>query len=176
MLNGKSIHLRVVRESDVDRVYAFHLDIANRGEYFPIGVMSEPAFRSSFQETGFWQEKEGMLLIVNDAGDILGHIEFFHTVNYLDELELSYQLYSHEHEGQGIVTEAVRLMTGYLFDRKKNNRIRLVIHPDNLASKRVGEKCGFKFEGIARGAWFHRGQSQDVEVHALLRDDYYDSK
>lgn len=173
MLKGKGIHLRVVRESDLDRLYAFHLDIANRGDYYPVGVMSEPAFKSRFQQTGFWEDKEGTLLIINDAGDILGHIEFFHTVSYLDELELSYQLYSSEHYGQGIITEAVKLITGYLFDRKKNNRIRLVIHPDNLASKRVAEKCGFQYEGTARGAWFHRGQNRDVEIYALLREDYY---
>jgi RimJ/RimL family protein N-acetyltransferase len=164
-----------VRETDLDRLYEFHQDIANRGEYFPIGVVSEPAFKRAFHETGFWQDKEGMLLIVSDTDEILGHIEFFITVAYLDELELSYHIYSQEHHGKGIATDAVKLMTGYLFDRKKNNRIRLIIHPDNLASKRIAEKCGYRFEGVARGAWFHEGRSKDVEVHAILRADHYQS-
>ena len=134
--------------------------------------MAEPVFRRKFQETGFWQDAEGMLLIVNETDELLGHIEFFPTVAYLDELELSYQLYSLDHHGQGITTEAVRLLTGYLFDRKKHNRIRLIIHPDNLASRRVAEKCGYQYEGLARGAWFHRGRSQDVAVYAQLRADH----
>ncbi|MAS38253.1 MAG: hypothetical protein CL610_29925 [Anaerolineaceae bacterium] len=117
-----------------------------------------------------------MLLIVNDADEILGHIEFFETVAYLDELELSYQIYSEAHRGQGIATEAVMLLTGYLFDRMKHNRIRLIIHPDNLASKRIAEKCGYQYEGVARGAWFNRGRSQDVEVYALVREDHYRTK
>jgi len=175
MLQGDVIRLRTVREGDLERLYAFHQDIANRGAYFPVGVMAEPVFKRRFQETGFWQEKDGMLLIVSETDEILGHIEFFQTVSYLDELELSYHVYTGEHRGKGVASDAVRLMTGYLFDRKKNNRIRLIIHPDNHASKRVAEKCGYAYEGVARGAWFHRGRSRDVEVYALLREDYYQS-
>lgn len=172
MLNGESITLRPVRETDLGELYEFHQDIENRGPYFPIGVLPEPVFRRKFSKTGFWQDDEGMLLMVDDNDDILGHIEFFRTVSYLDELELSYHVYSAEHSGKGIATESVRLMTGYLFDRLKHNRIRLIIHPDNDASKRVAEKCGYQYEGIHRGAWFHQGRNQDVEVYALLRDEY----
>jgi len=173
MLRGNVIRLRTVRESDLDRLYEFHQDIANRGDYYPIGVMAEPVFRRRFAETGFWENRDGMLVIVDHAGEILGHIEFFQTVNYLDELELAYHIYSRDHDGKGIATEALRLMTGYLLDRKKHNRIRLIIHPGNAASKRVAEKCGYTYEGIMRGAWFHRGRSHDVEVYAILRDEYY---
>jgi ribosomal-protein-alanine N-acetyltransferase len=172
MLQGEIIRLRTVRENDLERLYEFHHDIANRGDYFPIGVMAEPVFKRKFHESGFWEKNEGMLVIVNDADDILGHVEFFPTVGYMDELELSYHIYSPEHFGKGIATDAVRLMTRYLFDRKKHNRIRLIIHPDNQASKRVAEKCGYQFEGIARGAWYHRGQNHDVAVYAVVRADY----
>ena len=176
MLKGEKITLRLVHESDLSRLYEFHEEIGNRGAYFPVGVMAEPLFKNQFHKTGFWEENDGMLLIVDDADEILGHIEFFRTVPYLDELELSYHIYSSEHAGKGIATEAVKLMTGYLFDRKKNNRIRLIIHTDNLASRRIAEKCGYMHEGTARGAWFHRGRSRDVEVYALLRDEFYAAK
>jgi len=101
----------------------------------------------------------------------LGHIEFFKTVSYLDELELSYQIYEQAARGRGYVTEAVDLLVRYLFSRLKVNRIRLVIHPDNRASCRVAEKCGFTHEGTARGAWYHCGKNHDVDVYAILRDE-----
>lgn len=175
MLEGERTTLRPVRESDLDRLYEFHQNIANRGRYVPIEITSQPAFRKRFRETGLWKDDEGTLLIVTEDDEIVGHVEFFETVAYLDELELSYHIYTEDHRGKGVATEAVKLMTGYLFDRKKNNRIRLVIHPENTASKRVAEKCGYKQEGVARGAWFHRGRSQDVEIYALLRGRYYES-
>ena len=171
MLKGDTICLRPIREADLPRLYEAHQDIANRGPYYPWGVMSEATYRQKFQETGFWSRESGTLLIVTPADEILGHIEFFPTVSYLDELELAYHIYNGEHRGLGATTEAVRLMTGYLFDTKRYNRIRLIIHPDNQASRRVAEKCGFTLEGTARGAWFHRGRHHDVLVYALLRGE-----
>ena len=175
MLKNDKITLRTVQESDLDRLYMFHRDIANRGSYFPHGVVSEPVFRQRFHESGFWQKEEGMLVIIAADGEMIGHIEFFQTVAYLDELELAYHIYMEEYRGQGIATGAVSLMTGYLFDNKKYNRIRLIIHPKNNASKKVAAKCGYQLQGTARGAWFHGGRNHDVEVYALLRDEYYGS-
>jgi RimJ/RimL family protein N-acetyltransferase len=172
MLKGEKITLRIVREADLKKLYDFHQDLGNRGEYFPLGIIPEPIFQARFASTGFWEAEEGMLLIVDTADTIIGHIEFFQTVSYLDELELSYHIYSEENSGKGITTEAVKLMTGYLFGRMKHNRIRLIIHPGNLASQRVAKKCGFVHEGTARGAWYHNGRNHDVEVFALLRGEY----
>ncbi|MGA9531968.1 MAG: GNAT family protein [Anaerolineales bacterium] len=172
MLKGESITLRPVNEIDLGRLYQYHQDVGNRGSYFPLGVMGEPVFKQRFHETGFWQDTEGMLLIVSNEDEILGHIEYYQTVGYLDELELSYHIYTSEHSGKGVATGAVKLMTRYLFSWKKNNRIRLIIHPENDASKRVAEKCGYQHEGTARGAWFHQGRNHDVEVFAVVRNDF----
>jgi [ribosomal protein S5]-alanine N-acetyltransferase len=171
MLKGQSITLRTVRAADLDQLYDFHVDLDNRGDYFPRGLLAQPAFRKQFEENGFWSPEEGTLVIVAPDGALLGHIEFFKTVNYLDEIELSYQVYSGEHRRQGVATEAVRLLVRYLFETKRYNRIRLVIHPDNAASRRLAEKCGFRHEGTARGAWYHRGRHQDVEIYAVLHAD-----
>lgn len=171
MLRGKSIQLRPVRRSDLEEVYTRHIDIANRGDFFPLGFASESEFRRRFDDNGFWEKEKGMLLIVDEAERIVGHIEFFKTVGYLDELELSYQIYEQAERGQGYTTEAVTLMARYLFGRLKINRIRLIIHPGNLASCRVAEKCGFTHEGVARGAWYHLGVNHDVVVYAILRNE-----
>lgn len=171
MIRGKFILLRTVREEDLEKLYARHIDIDNRGDFFPLGFVSEREFRRRFQENGFWLKDEGILLIIDGNDNIVGHIEFFKTVNYLDELELSYQIYEPADRGHGWSTEAVALMTCYLFGLLKANRIRLIIHPENRASLRVAEKCGFAHEGTARGAWYHQGRNHDVEVYAILREE-----
>ena len=171
MLKGKSITLRPVLDRDLDQLYTYHIDIDNRGDFFPRGIRAQPAFRKQFQETGFWSKDDGMLVIVSPNDEILGHIEFFKTVNYLDEYELSYQIYAPEHRGKGVMTEAVNLLVRYLFESKLVNRLRLVIHPDNRASRRLAEKCGFRHEGTARGAWYHKGTHRDVEIYAILHTD-----
>ena len=40
MLHGKHITLRPVREADLDAMYAAHVEIRNRGAFFPLGVAS----------------------------------------------------------------------------------------------------------------------------------------
>jgi len=69
------------------------------------------------------------------------------------------------------VTEAVQLLTDYLYATKKINRIHLVIVPENAASRRIAEKCGFTLEGTLRGAFFNDGRNQDVVLYSLLRED-----
>ena len=171
MLQGARMGLRPVRRADLDHLYAAHIAIGARGSHFPLGVLSESAFRREFDENGFWQKNEGMLLIVTPEGDIAGHIEFFRPVSYWDAFELSYQLYDDGHAGRGYTTEAVQLLVDYLFATKKEHRIHLVIVPANAASSRIAEKCGFTREGTVRGAFFNDGQNQDVVLYVLLRSD-----
>ncbi len=171
MLHGKLITLRPTRASDIDELYTHHIEISNRGDYFPIGVMSEPGFRQHFQENGFWEADKGTLVMLDAADRIVGHIEFFRAVSYWDAYELSYQLYDAGDAGRGYTTEAVQLLVDYLFDTKPRHRVHLVILPDNAASRRVAEKCGFTLEATLREPFFHRGRNVDVLMYSLLRTD-----
>ncbi len=171
MLHGERVRLRPVRERDLDALWEAHVDIRNRGSFFPLGVQSEPAFKQSYAENGFWSKEEGLLVIVTPEDEIAGHIEFFKPVNYWDAFELSYQLYDGRFAGRGYTTEAVQLLVDYLFGAKKQHRIQLVIVPENAASRRIAEKSGFRPEGTARGAFFNNGRNQDVLIYSLLRDD-----
>ena len=170
MLTGANVELRPIREADLPAFITAHMDIRNRGDHFPLGVVSEPVLRRRFADTGFWDRTEGTLLIWHDD-DIVGHIEFFTPVSYWDAFELSYQLYGEQHAGKGYTTEAVQLLVDHLTATKKQHRIHLVIVPENAASRRVAEKCGFVLEGTVRGAFFNGGRNHDVLLYSLLRDD-----
>ena len=171
MLYGRRLTLRQVRGADFDALYDAHADIRNRGSFFPLGVQSESAFRRTFEDGGFWQKEEGMLLMQAHDGAVAGHIEFYRPVAYWDPWELSYQLYDARFAGKGYASEAVQLMVDYLFGTKKPSRIQLAVVPENSASRRVAEKCGFTLEGTARGAFFNEGRNQGLLIFSLLRDD-----
>lgn len=171
MLRGKRINLRPIREADLDAFWAGQVDFRLRGPYFPLGLMSESQLRSEFAATGLWQRDEGYLLIVTPGGEIAGHIEFFKPVSYWDAFELSYLLYDERFAGHGYTTEAVQLVVDYLFGAKKLHRIQLDIVPENAASRRIAEKCGFQLEGTARGALFNGGTNHDIAIYSLLRTD-----
>ena len=72
VLVGEAVTLRPVREADLDELYDAHTNIRNRGAFFPLGVMSQTAFRREFAEHGFWQKTEGMLVIESSEGEMAG--------------------------------------------------------------------------------------------------------
>jgi RimJ/RimL family protein N-acetyltransferase len=76
-----------------------------------------------------------------------------------------------EHQGHGYATEAV----GALVDRLVADGVRRVaatLDPDNLASARVLERCGFRFTGIARSAALVRGEWKDDARFEILADEH----
>jgi ribosomal-protein-alanine N-acetyltransferase len=170
MLQGKLLRLRTVRERDLDDLYSKLNDLQYRGSFFPLGMQAEPVFRRKFEEDGFWSKDEGMLLMIDPSDEIVGEIEFYPIVHYLTGYELSYLVFGTDHRGKGYATEAVSLLTAFLF-QKPINRVQLAIHPENEASRRVAKKAGYTPEGLMRGCWFHHGKFQDLEIWSVLRDE-----
>lgn len=81
-----------------------------------------------------------------------------------------------EAQGSGVATEAVAALVDWLFaggpDREPVHRISATLDPQNGASARVLEACGFSYEGTARSAAFVRGEWADDARFALLRPDW----
>ena len=171
MIQGKTIQLRTVRETDLDYLYGLITNIANRGDYVPLHILSETTFKRQFHETGFWNDEAGRLLIVRPEDKIVGSIWFFKSIPYFDGLEIGYTLFDPQHRGQGIMTEALSLLTDYLFQSRKIHRVQLIIADGNVASETVAQKCGFTYEGTARQAMYQRGRHRDMKLYALLRDE-----
>ncbi len=171
MLSSEFLRLRPVRQVDLDTLYANLNDLDHRGPYFPLGLQAEPAFRRTFETDGFWTDREGMAVMLDAQGNIVGEIEFFPITSYLTGFELSYLVFGPEHRGKGYATEAVRLLTAYLFARERIERLQLNIHPDNVASQRVAEKAGYTREGLMRKCWFNQGRFHDLQVWSMLRDE-----
>jgi ribosomal-protein-alanine N-acetyltransferase len=171
MIRGTSFQLRLITEDDLPVFAQQMMTIDNRGDYYPHTMYSQVEIRKQFEAHGYWKEDSGILLIVNDAGTIIGQIEFFEVVDYWSAYEISYLLYEQAERGKGIVTEAVNLLVRYLFENKTVNRLQLAIHPENAPSLRVAEKCGFTYEGTARGAWYNKGVYHDMEIFSILRGE-----
>ena len=92
----------------------------------------------------------------SSVGQMVGRIEFFPHGRLLGApSSSSYQLYDEAHTSRGYTTEAVPLLVDYLFGAQKKHRVQLVIVPENAASRRIAEKCGFIHEGRIRGAFFN---------------------
>ena len=54
------------------------------------------------------------------------------------------------YEGKGIISNAISKIIDYCFDEKGFEKLFMRIHPENLAAKKVAEKCGFELEGTIK--------------------------
>ena len=78
--------------------------------------------------------------------------------------------------GKGYATEALRAVIAYLFEQTTVNRISASTWSENMASARVLEKAGMRFEGLARQRRFAKGAFRDVKFYAILREDVLPKK
>jgi ribosomal-protein-alanine N-acetyltransferase len=176
LLRGGRIHLRPVMNKDLDELYRRAIDVPSRGSWFPLNIRAEAAFQAAYAD-GRWGGDLGIMPVVQNSDEALvGYVSFEHTVADVDEINLGYFTYP-EFRGQGFASEATRLFVEYLFAiRRDMNRAALYIHPDNAASKRLAERCGFTYEGRIREGWFNLGQWHDLLVYGLLRRELLGGK
>jgi ribosomal-protein-alanine N-acetyltransferase len=77
-----------------------------------------------------------------------------------------------EHAGQGLMTEAVGMIVPFVFETLGLHRIHAAFLPDNVASRRVLEKNGFKEEGFAENYLQIDGKWCDHVLFGLTRERY----
>lgn len=85
--------------------------------------------------------------------------------------ELGYAL-SKTYWGNGYMPEAVRPVLGFGFRMMQLNRIEARCITANLASARVMEKVGMKFEGILRQHLFVKGSFHDLKIYSILKQEW----
>lgn len=91
---------------------------------------------------------------VRDEGPVEGPLIGWAGLTYLpetDEIEVAYLL-GKPFWGRGLATEAARASLRYGFEHLEIETIVGIVHPDNLASRRVLEKVGLSF--VERAHYF----------------------
>jgi ribosomal-protein-alanine N-acetyltransferase len=77
-----------------------------------------------------------------------------------------------DRQGAGLMTEAVRLATGFAFREAGLHRIQAAVIPRNAGSRRVLLKAGFREEGIALRYLEIAGRWEDHVLHAITREEW----
>jgi len=71
--------------------------------------------------------------------------------------------------GHGYITESLRALAGWLLGEQGFERLELKAAPENRASQRVAQRCGFTREGVLRGAGIVATGRVDLILYSLLR-------
>jgi [ribosomal protein S5]-alanine N-acetyltransferase len=153
-LTTMRLNLRPFSEHDLDDLSA----LMGNADFmrFSLGVFS-PEETAGFLEKVRGRDGQGMpsqfAIIFRPDQRLIGYCGFFlQTVDDMEELEIAYRL-DPSYWGQGIATEAARAVRDHAFDDLQLPRVISLIHPENIASRRVAEKNGMtpEKETVFRG-------------------------
>ncbi|MDD3303044.1 MAG: GNAT family protein [Candidatus Gracilibacteria bacterium] len=122
-----------------------------------------------------WENQRGFEAIVKlkETGEMIG---CFGIVEYFEKnksVEIGYWL-GKKYWGNGIIPECVEKMKEISFDVIGAEKVIITTIKENMNSRRVAEKSGFKLDGILRNDMYVKGAFFDKVVYSFLREEYLD--
>jgi ribosomal-protein-serine acetyltransferase len=173
LANGRC--LRLLEESDADELHA--LIQANRprlARWMAWAQDQTPEQTLAFVRATRRQlaENDGFQAALVADERIIGVVGF-HGVDWQNRAASVGYWLSEMEERQGTMTQAVRALTGYAFARWGLNRVEIRADVENLRSRAIPERLGFREEGTLRQAYRIVGDrySDDV-VYAMLAAEW----
>ncbi len=84
--------------------------------------------------------------------------------------EIGYDL-SSKHHRKGYMSEALKEIIKYGFERLRLHKISAAVYVGNTASNKLLEKLGFQLEGVIRDKHYFRGEYFDHNLYSLLETE-----
>jgi ribosomal-protein-alanine N-acetyltransferase len=111
-------------------------------------------------------------LVYKENKKCIGTCGYMWWRTYHARAEVGFAL-SKKYWNRGLMTEALREVITFGFEKMELNRIEARCFLANRASEKVMQKVGMKFEGIQREGLFAKGKYQDLKVYSILRKEYH---
>jgi RimJ/RimL family protein N-acetyltransferase len=167
-----TVTLRPLRESDLPYFDLWADPETDVFNFF--GHRTPRRARAAFTENGLLSPEQGMLLVVDDAGQVVGdvgwHVEEYGPGVQSRAYNIGIRLLP-ERRGQGMGGPAQRMLADYLFATYLVNRVEAFTDVENRPEQRALEKAGFTREGILRGSQWRDGSWHDLVSYSRLRSD-----
>lgn len=103
---------------------------------------------------------------------LLGEIRLDNIDGQDKRASLAIGIYDRHRLGQGLGTEAIRLVLGHAFGDLNLHRVSVRVLAYNQRALRAYQKCGFLIEGREREAAFVNGQWHDDIIMGLLTHEF----
>jgi ribosomal-protein-alanine N-acetyltransferase len=146
-LNTRRLILRPIEPSDLEDLYAFHRQ-PNVGPSAGWKPHENRAETWAVLQEMFFDRPSMFGIVWRETGRMIGQIGLVEDPKREnpDAGMLGYAI-REDFWNRGIVTEATRAVVAYGFLQRRLMLISAYCYPENHASRRVLEKCGFHYEG-----------------------------
>ena len=179
MSNRKSPNIMIEKIS-LDRVGDLHEALLESSkEWFEEEMIPTPDLSMDELEYAtrelldLWEKDEFYTFHILEVStqQVLGFAFLNHVNRQYQMANLGYSVRT-SRAGEGIATEAAKLVARYGFEQLGLHRIEIIARPQNVASLRVAEKLGAVREGLLRNRVQHHGAPCDVYMHSLIPSDF----
>ena len=134
--------------------------------------------RASFTNRVYWSQravKNGnavpLFVFHKEAGQLVGAITLDNIRRGPSQVGTIGYWVGQQYARQGFMSEAIIAMVAHAFADLDLSRVESACLPDNLASRAVLEKAGFKYEGVAQSYIQINGRWRNHVLYAALRGD-----
>ncbi len=162
-INGKTLYLREVRESDVTDNYYCWMNDPQVTQYLEVRYtpLSMESIRS-FVRSMDGQRDDVFLAICNKAdGRHIGNIKLG-PINWIHGFgDISLLIGEQAFWGRGKAAEAISLITEYAFMTLNLNKVKAGCYAGNKGSEKAFIKAGFVREGVLKNQWRTQGGFMD---------------
>jgi ribosomal-protein-alanine N-acetyltransferase len=131
--------------------------------------------RSVLQNRREWKRGQAFVFLVvhrDDERRVIGRVTLGGVLRgAFQNAYLGYWI-DEEHQGRGLMTEAVLATTAFAFAAGGLHRVQAAVMPRNVASLRVIEKAGFRREGLAERYLCIAGEWEDHVIYATTAEEW----
>ena len=169
-LSSPLLRLRELRLDDEAACHAFAADpsVARHTDWGPNTLADTQSFlRDVVAATALRPRTRFALAVTLPEGLLIGTAEVRVTSSENQAGEVGYTMHP-AHWGQGLATEATWLLVAFGFDELELHRIAATCRAENIGSRRVLEKNGFRLEGQLRDHKLICGEWRDSLLLAVL--------
>ena len=106
-----------------------------------------------------------------ETGRVVGTIGYMWYQRDNNACEVGYSL-ARRRWNRGYMTEALAEVLRFSFEELGVHRVEAQHEVENAASGAVMRKCVMRKEGTLRGRLYNKGRYVDVDLYAMLREDY----
>jgi RimJ/RimL family protein N-acetyltransferase len=171
-LDGRRCTLRQWAKSDVLSLvrHANNLNVAKHlRDRFPHPYTRTHAFAFLTHAAARDAPTNFAIVVAEEAVGGIGYVRGSDVERY--SAEIGYWL-GEEFWGRGIATEALQMLTHYLFADEQLLRLFALPLADNAGSIRVLEKAGYEREGLLRASCVKYGERRDQLLYARVNADW----
>jgi ribosomal-protein-alanine N-acetyltransferase len=174
-IKGKRIFLRPLKYSDREDIFknARDKEVSRWTYNIPYPYTKNDAHRFIRYSIRGLQKKQTYLfaIVLNDKERLVGAIEIKPARKEDKKAEIGYWI-GKAYWGQGIASEAIKLVLIFAFKKLKLHRLSAGVFKENPASKKVLLKNGFKLEGCLREARFKFKKWHDIEEYGIIVSEF----